>query len=127
MELVKNNYIYWEFIRRLRNFDGVRQGFIQQTIISPQDHENYMKKNSHFFYICVDKEAPIGYIGIIEKDIRVATHPDHQGKGVASFMVNEMMKSHPSALAKVKIENTASRKLFERCGFEIKYYLMEKK
>tara|TARA_B100000424_G_scaffold269812_1_gene267600 strand:- start:390 stop:773 length:384 start_codon:yes stop_codon:yes gene_type:complete len=127
MELIKNNYVYWEFIRNLRNLDGVREGFIQQEVISKKDHESYMKKNSHFFYICVDNNNPIGYIGIIDDDIRVATHPDHQGKGVASFMVNEIMKSHPNAQAKVKIQNEASRKLFEKSGFEIKYYLMEKK
>jgi RimJ/RimL family protein N-acetyltransferase len=42
-------------------------------------------------------------------------------------MVNEIMKSHPNAQAKVKIQNEASRKLFEKCGFKMKYYLMEKK
>ena len=82
-------------------------------------------KNSSFFYICLDKSIPIGYIGIIENDIRVATHPDHQGKGVASFMVNEIMKINKKAVAKVKIDNMASLKLFERCGFEKKYYLLE--
>ncbi len=48
------------------------------------------------------KDNPIGYIGVIDNDIRVATHPDHQGKGVGSFMVNEIMKIHPNAFAKVK-------------------------
>ena len=50
MKLVKNSYIYWEFIRNLRNMDGVRQGFIEQDIISKESHEQYMKKNSEFFY-----------------------------------------------------------------------------
>ena len=127
MELVKNKYVYWDFIRKLRNLDGVREGFIEQEIISEEDHERYMKKNSNYFYICLDKSIPIGYIGIIENDIRVATHPDHQGKGVASFMVNEIMKINKKAVAKVKIDNMASLKLFERCGFEKKYYLLEKK
>jgi RimJ/RimL family protein N-acetyltransferase len=127
MELVQNKYVYWDFIRKLRNLDGVREGFIEQEIISEEDHESYMKENSSFFYICLDKSIPIGYIGIIENDIRVATHPDYQGKGVASFMVNEIMKINKNAVAKVKIDNIPSLKLFERCGFEKKYYLLEKK
>ena len=127
MELVQNKYVYWDFIRKLRNLDGVREGFIEQEIISEEDHERYMKENSNYFYICLDKSIPIGYIGIIENDIRVATHPDYQGKGVASFMVNEIMKINKKAVAKVKIDNMASLKLFERCGFEKKYYLLEKK
>ena len=126
MELVKNNYIYWEFIRNLRNMDGVRQGFINQDIISQQEHEAYMKKNSNFFWVCIDKAVPIGYTGVIENDIRVATHPDHQGKGVGSFMINEIMKINPNAFAKVKLENQSSLKLFESCGFKKKYYILEK-
>tara|TARA_R110002126_G_C10486643_1_gene502631 strand:+ start:3877 stop:4257 length:381 start_codon:yes stop_codon:yes gene_type:complete len=126
MELVKNNYIYWEFIRNLRNMDGVRQGFINQDIISQQDHEAYMKKNSNFFWICLDKGRFIGYTGVIENDIRVATHPDYQGKGVGSFMINEIMKINPNAFAKVKLENQSSLRLFESCGFKKKYYILEK-
>jgi len=126
MQLVKNNYTYWEFIRNLRNLDGVRQGFIQQKAISKENHEIYMKKNSDYFYICLDNDIPIGYTGVIEKDIRVATHPDHQGKGVASFMINEIMKNNPHAFAKVKLENEPSLRLFESCGFKRKYYIMER-
>lgn len=68
----------------------------------------------------------MGYIGVIDYDIRVATHPDFQGMGVASFMLNEVMKIHPKAVAKVKIENEASLRLFEKCGFKKRYYLLEK-
>ena len=41
-------------------------------------------------------------------------------------MVEEIMKSHPSAIAKIKIGNAASIKLFESCGFKKKYYLLER-
>lgn len=126
MELVENKEEYWEFIRELRNMDGVRQGFIQQEHISKGSHRSYMEKNCNFFYICLDKGTPMGYIGVIDYDIRVATHPDFQGMGVASFMLNEVMKLHPKAVAKVKIENEASLRLFEKCGFKKRYYLLEK-
>ena len=126
MELVKCTQEYWEDVRSLRNMDGVRQGFIQQQEISFHNHIEYMKKNSKFFYICVDKGEFLGYTGVIEHDIRVATHPKHQKKGVAKFMINEIMKIHPNALAKVKLENQASLKLFESCGFKKKFYILEK-
>ena len=127
MKLVKNKYIYWEFIRNLRNLDGVRQGFIEQEYISQEHHEKFMKQKSDFFYICLDETTPVGYVGVIQEDIRIATHPDSQGKGVGSFMLNEVMKIHPTAFGKVKIENKASLKLFEGCGFKKKYYILEKK
>ena len=125
MELVKNNYTYWEFIRNLRNLEGVREGFIQQDFIEPEQHQEYMKNYSDYFYICLYNNEPVGYIGIINDDIRVATHPDFQGKGIGSFMVQEMWKMHPTAVAKVKINNDASLNLFKKCGFKIKYYLLE--
>ena len=125
-KLVSNEPYYWEFIRCLRNTDGIRQGFVQQDEITTDHHQQYMKKNGNFFWICLDNEVPIGYIGIIDFDIRVATLPRYHGKGVASFMVNEIMKSNPQAVAKVKIDNHASLRLFEKCGFKKKYYILEK-
>jgi len=107
--------------------DGVKQGFIQQTEITPEEHQRYMKKNNDFFYICIDKGEFLGYTGVIDRDIRVATHQKHQKKGVASFMINEVMKIQPNAYAKVKIENEASLRLFKACGFEKRYYILEKK
>ena len=125
MELVKNNYTYWEFVRNLRNLEGVREGFIQQAFIDPEQHQEYMKNYSDYFYICLYNNEPVGYIGIIDDDIRVATHPNFQGKGIGSFMVQEICKMHPTAVAKVKINNDASLNLFKKCGFKIKYYLLE--
>jgi len=126
LKLVKNDPQYWEFIRKLRNMDGVRQGFVQQSEIDPVDQARYMLKYNDNFWICLDNRTPVGYVGVIDNDIRVATHPDAQGKGVGSFMIDEIMKLNPFAQAKVKLENEASLRLFEKCGFKKKYYLLEK-
>jgi len=125
-KLEKNTSDYWDFILELRNDPSVKKGFIQQKKISRQDHSMYMQAFGDNFYICLDKGSPIGYIGVISGDIRVATHPDHQGKGVARFMVTEVMKKNPEAFAKVKIENEASIRLFESCGFKKRFYILEK-
>tara|TARA_R110000824_G_scaffold64656_1_gene168913 strand:- start:1951 stop:2334 length:384 start_codon:yes stop_codon:yes gene_type:complete len=124
--LEKNTSDYWPFIRELRNDPRVKKGFIQQKEISREDHSMYMQAFGDNFYICLDNTGPIGYIGVIHNDIRVATHPEHQGKGVAKFMVTEIIKRHPDAFAKVKIENEASLRLFESCGFEKKYFVLER-
>jgi RimJ/RimL family protein N-acetyltransferase len=125
VELVKNSYLYWEFIRNLRNLEGVREGFIQQEIITQEQQQAYMSQYNDYFYICLYKGKPAGYIGVIDDDIRVATHPDYQGRGVGSFMVKEIKKIQPLSVAKVKIDNKASLALFKKCGFKIKYYLLE--
>jgi len=125
-KLVKNSPKYWEFIRTLRNMDGIREGFVQQELIDEIQHATYMLQYNNNFWICLDNNVPMGYVGIINDDIRVATHPNFQGQGVAAFMINEAMNLHPNAAAKVKLDNTASLRLFESCGFTKKYYLLEK-
>jgi RimJ/RimL family protein N-acetyltransferase len=124
--LVPNGPKYWEFIRNLRNLEGVRQGFVQQDEIDAISHATYMLQYNNNFWICLDNAEPIGYVGVIDDDIRIATNPTAQGKGAGTFMINEIMKIEPAASAKVKLENEASIKLFEKCGFKKKYYLLER-
>ena len=93
--------------------------------ITQEQQQAYMSKYNDCFYICLYNGEPAGYIGVIDDDIRVATHPDYQGKGIASFMVTEIKKIQPSSVAKIKIDNEASLALFKGCGFKIKYYLLE--
>lgn len=125
-KLVKNNGIYWDFIRDLRNHPEVKKGFVSQEHISKKQHYVFMEKHGLKYYICLVDEKPAGYIGVIDGDIRVATHPEFQGMGIGKFMVNELVKLHPYSFAKVKLQNEASIKLFESCGFKKKYYILEK-
>ncbi len=126
MELVENKKEYWEFIRNLRNHPDVKTGFVFQDYISEEQQKAYMSKYGDCFYICLVDEKPAGYVGVIEDDIRVATHPDFQGMGVGKYMINQLMSLHPNAFAKVKIDNIASIKLFEKCGFKKSFYILEK-
>ena len=106
--------------------DGVKQGFIKQDEIDKISHATYMLKHNDNFWICLDNDEPVGYVGVIDDDIRVATHPDYQGRGVGSYMIDQVMQIVTTAYARVKLENEASIKLFERCGFKKKYYILEK-
>jgi len=128
MKLVRNNFKYWEFIRQLRNDEEVKEGFVQQSHITKLQHLKFMLKHGKNYYICLSENnyTPLGFVGQINGDIRVAAHPEHQGKGVGKFMINELMKKYPQSFAKVKLDNEASIKLFESCGFKKKYYILEK-
>ena len=125
-EFVKNEKKYWEFIRELRNHPNVKTGFIEQDHIDRFDHALYMQRLGSHFYVCLVDGEPAGYIGALSGDIRVATHPNFQGKGVGKFMVNKLMDSHPNSFAKVKVDNEASLRLFESCGFNRKYFILER-
>ena len=126
MKLVQNEKKYWEYIRVLRNEEGVKEGFVQQKHISKFEHFKFMLKYGKFYYICLEADSPVGFVGQINGDIRVAVEPGHQGKGIGKFMINELMKKHPQSYAKVKLTNQESLGLFKNCGFKEKYYILEK-
>ena len=126
-QLVQNEEKYWNFIRDLRNDSRVKKGFVEQRHIEKPEHFFFMHEHVKSFYICLDGEVPVGYIGVINNYIRVATHPDYQGRGVAKFMLNKIISKYPDAIAKVKVSNDASLRLFESCGFKKKFYILEQK
>jgi len=116
---------YWEFVRLLRSNELVQDGFIEQVQITEAQQVGYMTNNAQFYRVCLVDGNPAGFIGVIDDDIRVCTHPDYQKKGVGKFMVEAIMKEFPTALAKIKITNEASLKLFESCGFTKHFYLLK--
>jgi len=125
LRVVDNEPKYYEFIRLLRNDERVKQGFIQQLDITKEQQEVYMQKHAHEYWVCLCDENPCGYVGVIDGDIRVATSPDYQKLGVGVFMINFLQeKFHKDEIyAKVKIDNEASKKLFEKAGYKAKYYI----
>lgn len=126
LKFVDNEPKYFEFIRLMRLHPENISGFINQNYISAKDQIDYMEKYAQFFKICLLNDEPVGFVGVIENDIRVATKPEHKNLGIGKFMINEMMKIYPDALAKIKLGNTASVKLFESCGFSTEFIIMKK-
>ena len=126
MEFVECTPQYWDFIRKLRNDKRVQEGFVEIGEISPEQQVEYMKVNSANYRIALINGSPAGYIGVLKDDIRVCTHPIYQGKGVGRFMVEKCLEVWPNAVAKVKVDNIKSVKLFEACGFKKKYYIFTK-
>lgn len=121
---------YWEFVRLLRMDPQVQKGFIDQNpMISAADQEKYMLKYGDNYRVCVARdngcEIPVGYIGVVNNDIRLCVHPGYQKKGVALFMLKRLIKEHPQAVARVKVNNEASFRLFQKAGFKTKMYWME--
>jgi GNAT superfamily N-acetyltransferase len=134
MELVKCEEQYWEFVRILRMDGRVIDGFIETIPITKEQQFSYMTNNSQYYRIALVNGKPAGYVGVINDDIRVCTHPDFQGIGLGKFMISECVKIWPTAYAKVKHGNTASDKLFLACGFEMQgtddkftYYIQPQK
>jgi len=129
MKLVECTEEYWEYVRILRNDSRVTDGFIEKLQITPEMQKAYMQKYAACYRICLVEDEPAGYVGVIEDDIRVCTHPNFQGRGLGKFMIRECMEIWPTAYAKIILGNVASTKLFESAGFIPKFtiYHYEKK
>ena len=107
---------YYNFIRCLRNDDAVSEGFIEKTHITEEMQLEYMDKHKNDYYICTCNGHPAGYVGVINDDVRVCTHPDFQRKGVGTFMLKHIKELYPDACARIKFENIASVFLFTKSG-----------
>ena len=117
LKLLPNDRKYWEYIRQLRTCRENLDGFVEQNYITEADQINYMSKYNDNYYICFNENKPVGFIGVVENDIRLATDPNYKGKGIGSFMVKEIVKVYPQAVAKVKLDNISSTRLFKSLNF----------
>lgn len=124
LELVRAELKYWPFILTLRNL--YKEYFINQDPISWMDHYSFMQSKDCHYRVCLYDGDPVGFIGSVNNDIRFAVSPEFKGKGVGVFMLNEIIKIYPDAYGKVKVDNEASLKAFEKAGFKKKYYILEK-
>ena len=115
MELVAVKPEYYDFVREMRTHPENSPGFIEQVEITREQQEQYMQRYAKNYYICLLYNEPVGYVGVIDNDIRICTHPDFKGVGIGSFMLDEIVKIFPGAIGKILKGNTASQRLFEKC------------
>lgn len=119
LKMVDNCLEYYEFIRILRTHPENTAGFIEQVQITRSQQEAYMEKNGDKFFICLlDDSIPVGYIGVIDNDIRVCTSPQYKQLGIGKFMLRFIKKNYPLARGRILINNVASQKLFSSVGVE---------
>ena len=125
IKLVKCYKKYWEFIRKLRLDPKNINGFIQTSAITTKEQKSYMTKNSQYYRVCLLNDIPVGFIGVIDNDIRLCVSDEYKKQGIGKFMLQESMKIWPHAVGKIKTKNIASQKLFESCEFKLKYLIYE--
>lgn len=116
--LVNNEEKYFEFIRNLRNDDNLISGFVMQTKITKEQQQEYMKVHKNEYFIALLNDEPVGFIGVVDKDVRLAVAKQHQRKGIATFMLKELLKIISDFQVQVKADNTASLNFFKKNGFQ---------
>lgn len=76
-----------------------------------------MKSFGKCYKIATLNSIPVGFIGDVNQDIRIAIHPDMKNKGIGFFMLKTFTSENKLYRAKILNDNTPSIKLFESCGF----------
>ena len=117
LKLIENNSEYWLFIKSLRYHPENISGFVNTEIPSDQKQSSYMSNYGDCYFVCLDGNDPVGFIGDVNNDIRFAVSPEHKGKGIGKFMLNEYANINPHASAKVLHNNIISLRAFTSCGF----------
>jgi GNAT superfamily N-acetyltransferase len=117
LAFVKNAPEYYEFIRELRLDPAIISGFVSQQVITKEQQMDYMRAHGKDYYICLLRGVPIGFIGVVNGDLRLAVKSEYQRKGVASFMLSELSKIVPVFSVRVKRSNARSLVFFEKNGF----------
>ena len=125
-ELVPLTPKFYEFVRDLRNNSEIKDNFITQDYITMESHNNYMNENAKSYFVCLRNGDPVGFIGVVANDIRIAVLPTQTRSRAGTFMLEKISEILPNATAKIKIENEASLKLFESVGFKKRFFLLEK-
>ncbi len=120
LRLIENEEKYYDFIRILRTHQENTMGFLEQVEITSEQQFRYMEKYQKNYLICVNESViPVGWIGIVDNDIRLCVDPQFKGNGIGTFMLSSFIKLYPNGEAKVLIGNKASNKLFQSNGFKI--------
>ena len=125
-ELVEISSEFFEFVRRLRTDPRNADSFINNNEITFQNQIDYMEQHLKDYFVCLSQQTPVGFIGVVQGDIRLAVDHDFRNRGVATFMVNEILKLFPEATAKIRTTNVASIALFESVGFKRQFYIYGK-
>lgn len=111
-------------ILEIRNL--TREGFVSQETITKEEHYAFMDKYSKDYFIlgypmpcvcCIDEV--VGFVGVVNGDIRFALRPEYQGKGLGSKLLSFIKEKYPDAIGKVKLNNSASSFSFTKAGFQV--------
>lgn len=124
-EIVRCGEKYWEFVRVLRNCS--KKGFIEQSQIGFKQHRVFMSKHSNNYRIGLYQDKPIGFVGLVNNDIRIAVSQLYLRRGFGGAMLEKFIEEYPNGIVKIKLDNFASISLFESLGYVKKLYIMEKK
>ena len=124
----------WDFILQLRN-SLYKFFYKQKKPLEKSEHYEYMEKQKsnpkfHQWIITLDG-TDVGYVRILEHDVGIMIHEEFQNKGIATKALSLAEKKAvelglSKLIAMVHKDNLSSKKIFEKNGYELSQYWLEK-
>jgi hypothetical protein len=111
----------WEDIRQIRNAHRFR--FQQTDVIDAATHRSFMQKHWSTYRVAVavdhngDSERVIGFIGQVQGDVRIGSHPEYLRIGVGKYMLRCLLRDNPDVTLKARRENHACLALTRSFGY----------
>lgn len=125
----------WDFILNLRNdfynyFDHQTEPLTKTKHYEYLEHQKNNPKFSHWMITFNDQV--VGYVRLLGFDVGIMLKKDFQNKGIASNALHlveiEAKKlGLIKLIAKIRIDNISSRKIFEKNNYDMKFYWLERK
>lgn len=107
------NEKYGEFIRKLRLHPQLKTSWVKQVKITKAQQKEYMKIHGENYYVFLDKSnKPLGFVGVVDNDLRLAVLPEYQHTGIGKFMLDFIRIKHPDMIVKVRKTNKAGQSFF---------------
>lgn len=116
LNIIQIEESYYEFVRLLRTDPRTCNGFIEQVSISLEQQKSYMSKYCNNYYICLYKDLPVGYFGIIDNDIRYCVVPYYNNLGIGTYILQYIKSNFPKAVGRIKKSNLSSIRVFDKVG-----------
>ena len=125
----------WDFIYDLRTNPSSKNNFYTKKSFSKDEHYSYLSKqeqSSDFFHwMIVSENQNIGYIRIFNNDISIMISRQYQNKGIGSQALEFVEKEAKTLginklVGRVMLDNESSKKIFEKNGYKILMYWLEK-
>lgn len=127
LRMVENTPEYWQFIREVRFHPDNLYGYVYNNPISEDQQNRYMEKHHQEYLICCDGDVPVGFIGVVDDDLRLGVYPTHKRLGVGTFMVKQILEKMSDFKIRVKITNEISLSFFKSLGYTPEFYILEKR